>query len=84
MQRLYTLFEHFVCEVVCLAFAFAFRLAIPYAYPDPTDITRMVLVFLDNVMMVGVFLWLLYQLAVKFWNERERIKTNGLHGFLAA
>jgi hypothetical protein len=73
--------EDFACEFVCLLFAWGFRFGVVNIYPEP-DPTRMILLFLDDVMVVGVILWLIYQLGVKFWNER--VKINRLHVFVAA
>jgi len=82
VKNLITLLEDFAAELFCLSFAWAFRFLVPKIYADPADLTRKILLFLDDVMVVGVILWLMYQLGVKFWNQRERI--NRLHAFVAA
>jgi hypothetical protein len=73
--------DHFLSEIACLAFAFILRVAITRFYPE-NDLAGQILLFLDDVMAIGVVVWLLYQLGVFLWKHRERINSN--HVFVVA
>jgi hypothetical protein len=72
--------EHFTSELACLAFSLVLRLLIYVFYP-PGDAARQVLLVSDDLMAIGVTLWLIFQLAVFLWNRRERIGS--LHVMVA-
>ncbi len=51
-------------------------LAIRYIISD--DILRRALEAIDGLALVGLFLWLIYQMGCILWNRREKI-GRGLH-----
>jgi hypothetical protein len=66
------LLEDFVSEGMCLAFAWTFRIIIKRIY-TPSEVMLVILLHVDDAMVLGVIVWLVYQLGVKLWNQRERI-----------
>lgn len=75
------LLEDFASEGLCLAFAWCFRLAVQAIY-GPTEVMFFILLRVDDVMVLGIILWLIYQLAIKLWNQRVRV--GGLNAFMVA
>jgi len=55
-----------------LGFGYVFRLGVLYVY-GREELTPKVLLFMDDVMVVGVVGWLMYQVGIALWNRRERI-----------
>ena len=81
VDTLLALLEHFTSAVPCLVLAIGFRFIVQFAYPEQEDSTRQILLFLDDSMVVGVIVWLIYQLGVTLWNRRQRID---FHAFMVA
>jgi hypothetical protein len=71
-DTLIALVEHFMAAVPLLIFTYGFRAGVLYVYPKD-ELTRQILLFVDDVMIVGVVIFLVWQLAVTLWNRRERI-----------
>ena len=70
----WVLLQHFISVAPLLLFAYLFRLSVIWVY-GKDDLTRLILLFMDDVMVIGVVDFLIYQVGVELWNQRQRITS---------
>jgi len=66
--------RHTICCLVLIVFFAVISHIIDFFLVD--QVTRDALHVVDGIGLVGLFIWLLYQMGCEFWNRRVRIGSN--------
>jgi hypothetical protein len=79
LETIKALTNHGINSVYSIAIAAGYRYAVFYLL-SPGDF-RDWLVYTDDLVVAGIFVWLVREMAVTLWNDRERFR---FHVFLLA